>query len=451
MITFLASYRNQTLNADYANGSPTATLAASRDATHPATYFDASGVMQKTETSNVGRFNYGYYDTTGWHKWSDGDCGVMLEGASTNYLKQGIFAAGTGTATNWTITEDDTNNDTPSLVDVSSDFNIGTTVQSQMIVMTFSGDGSELTLKSDATAAASFAQNDIITVSVWVKGTITGLTLKLRFDEFDSSAVVGSSHAGSDIASSISSTAWRKFTYTATCADADCDNVKAIFEVAGIGAADAIDLQFTCAQLEKLRHVSSFIPTTSAALTRNAETLKYETSGNRTAAVESMVLKFAPEFAKTGSSNYPYIVSSDTKSREIYFDPISGDAFNVYSNRTDSGNSKVNTLGSPAWLANAELTLGYNMQHSSPYIACFWDGVADGSDETVDDFTSPDWGTYFWIGVKHDGNYPFFGTLKSISFFNEVLSDSDMLHYHTDDWHVARMTPNNGYWGSSGV
>ena len=104
--TFLADYGDESLDADYSRGSPTATFSASRDATHPATYFDSSGVMQKTETSNVGRFNYGYYDTSGYHAFTTS--GVLIEEACMNYLKTTIFDAdgnADGIADNWSISD----------------------------------------------------------------------------------------------------------------------------------------------------------------------------------------------------------------------------------------------------------------------------------------------------------------------------------------------------------
>ena len=42
--------------------------------------------------------------------------------------------------------------------------------------------------------------------------------------------------------------------------------------------------------IEKSPFATSAIPTTVAALTRNKEVLNYTTSGNRTAATESMVV-----------------------------------------------------------------------------------------------------------------------------------------------------------------
>ena len=101
-LLFYANYADGDLTADFALGSPTATFTASRDATHPATYFDANGVMQVTTTSNVGRFNSGFYDTSGFNLFTQ--AGVMIEGASTTFLTDSMFGRAIGAddwASNW--------------------------------------------------------------------------------------------------------------------------------------------------------------------------------------------------------------------------------------------------------------------------------------------------------------------------------------------------------------
>ena len=169
---FLADYNDSNLDADYSAGSPTATFAASRDATHPATYFDASGVMQKTTTANVGRFNYGYYDTTGWNKWSDGDCGVLLEGASTNYSRDSMFGRAIGDDiwdSHWGIITD---NDS-SIINISG-------AKERRIIYVFLGTESDwsTTLRQftgNSTFDASGA-NIEVTLSFWIRGDISGIT-----------------------------------------------------------------------------------------------------------------------------------------------------------------------------------------------------------------------------------------------------------------------------------
>src|SRR3990170_2256597 len=87
-LTFLKDYGNSNiLGADYAKGDGTSTYTASRSATNPATYIDANGTIQLVTTSNIPRYNSGYYDETGFHTVdSNGQRvrGLVIEGAGTN-------------------------------------------------------------------------------------------------------------------------------------------------------------------------------------------------------------------------------------------------------------------------------------------------------------------------------------------------------------------------------
>ena len=78
------------------------------------------------------------------------------------------------------------------------------------------------------------------------------------------------------------------------------------------------------------------------------------------------------------------------------------------------------------------MTLGYAIQHSSPYIAGYFNGVADGTNETSDDFIDPAWGTYFYVGVDGVGAGQLYGTIFSIAFFDRVLDSDEMLWAHNN-------------------
>lgn len=450
-MTFLADYKNEQLDADYSEGSPTATFVADRDATHPATYFDANGVMQKTTTANVGRFNYGYYDTTGWHKWSDGNCGVTIEGASTNYLAHSIFDAGETLATGWSDWHNTASAITYSLVDVSSTFNVGTTVQSQRMEYTGEAGDSGAQWSITNTLFEIVEQDDYLVLSVYVKGSIPDGIVKLLVTFADSEWGNETQQFSSDFAGSISSTEWRKFTFALqyTGITANAFNAQVTINIQDVDNAETIDIQVACFQLEKSTFATSFIPTTSGALTRNWETLKYPISGNRNVTAESMVVKLAPEFASNLVA-YAYISATDGDRRDTRFGGADNDV-DIFPNETDTAICRILDLVNENWTANTEMTLGHAVQHSSPYIAGYYDGVADGTNETTTDFADNTWGTYFWVGSNSSSLVQLNGTIFSIAFFNEVLSASDMLHYYNVGWSLASMTLNTGYWGSSGT
>ncbi len=233
---------------------------------------------------------------------------------------------------------------------------------------------------------------------------------------------------GADLAGSISSIEWRRFVLSTPTVDIDVDRISPRITISAINNTDTIDIQLANFQAEKLPFASSFIPTTAAALTRNAETLKYPTLGNRTANQEACVVKLAPEYPNNTAQAFK-ILDTDTKRRRFEFNSSSNDVW-IYANETDSAGSLVNTLINDTWTANTEMTLGYNIQHASPFIAVFFDGVADGTNETADDFINPAWGDSFYLGSDRLGAQQFFGTIKSIIFYNRVLNPTEHLALH---------------------
>lgn len=434
--TFLADYSKDTVDAQYSLGSAAATFATIRSATEPATYIDDGGVLQITTTSNEPRFAKGFYDATGFHVRE----GVLIEEARTNYIKQTIFATDTnadGIADNWSFNEDVTDPITTSLVDVTDTFNVGATVQSERITYTgVAGDTNKQTgFTSDSSAVGSFAQSDNVTVSMYLKGSVTTpLRIQFQIREYDAANVNGTNNA-TDVGDTdnLSATEWRRFSYSVALSDADVSRCRAGIQFINVNDGDVMDLQITCVQLEKARYATTFIPTTTAALTRNKETLKGVILDNRTAATEACVAKISPEFAN-GEMSFNHITDTDTKRRAFLFASITLNDVLIYSNVNDSINSVVPDIINNSWATNAALTLGYNIQKGiTPYVAGFYQGVADGTNDSTDDFTEPAWGTYFWIGIDNTETYNLNGIIQSIAFFNVVLTAEEHLWLHNNN------------------
>ena len=238
-LTFYGAYDSD-VDADYSLGSPTATFTADRDASHPATYCDASGVVQTTTTSNAPRYTKGYYDATGFHEAP----GLLLEGASTNYCLYSSAIA------SW------------SYVDVN------VTVASNTIV---SPDGTTNADRLTSIANSKEIRNIITdhsevawTASCFVKGTGTvNFIIKEAGGDYTTYAT-----------KSITLTSeWTRYFITGTKNDANNFSVNFNIDI-----ADTLDIWGV--QLEKASYPSSFIPTTTAALTRNAEALSGPVANN---------------------------------------------------------------------------------------------------------------------------------------------------------------------------
>ena len=201
-------------------------------------------------------------------------------------------------------------------------------------------------------------------------------------------------------------------------------------------SGENFDITITGVQIEKSTFATSFIPTTTAALTRNKETNKYEIAGNRTAATESCVVKLVIGAANSKPGDRG-IIDSDTKRRMAKFQS-NDDGIQAYPNFTDSSSSSVVDLINEFWTANTEFTIGFNFQHSSPFVAGFINGVADGTNDTDDDFTNPAWGTYWWLAGDNTGAEQLNGSIAGIARFNRLLSAAEHLFMHEKDWRTLR-------------
>ena len=429
-LTFYKNYEDLTtgqhvatdLDADFSIGSATATFTCDRSTSSPGTYIDDNGVIQLcSATDNTARVRGGYYDATGFHAQK----GLMVEGSGTNYLKQSIFATDTnsdGISDNWSKFE----NCAGATIETRVSDNTFNLSNHKVTRMQYAGNpadnNSSYILYSDNTDVGSFAQGDMVVVSVWIKGSTTAGNVVIGFREFDSSAVAGTTHYSSSILSSISSE-WKKFTYTLACEDADCDRVDFRIGISGdIDANETVDLYVSCPQLEKMPYATSFIPTTTAALTRGAETLKYALAGNRTVASESIFVKFSP-MGHALKNGVHYLSSTDIKDRKILAGGAGGWT-NCQPNATDS--SGCSTFTGDDFLSNISYVTTVTCSHNSPYVLSYTDGLANGLGDTSDDFTNNAWGTYFYIGSSSVSVSQIDGIIQSCAFYSDAKGAADV-------------------------
>ena len=160
------------------------------------------------------------------------------------------------------------------------------------------------------------------------------------------------------------------------------------------------------------------------ATTANDDVLKYLISGNRTAAQETIVIKFSVlsgNFANDGIERW--ITCSDTKVRG-FRKSTTGTAPAFRPNTDDSPAVVANASTVP--LLNTTYTFALVCQHSSPYAQVYLNGVSEGT-YTTGDFVNPAWGTNFYLGVYSDGSKQGNIVVTSISIFNRPLSASDLI------------------------
>lgn len=242
-LTFFKDYANKqaSLNADYSVGSPTATFTATRQATN-STYVDDDGVIRTANTA-VNRKN-NYYDSTGFHARS----GVLLEPAGTNYILQ---SSGFSTAS-W----DKTSATVPPVV---------TADQAIAPDGTLTADEIDLSTATDARVSQvnslNNTQNDnATTFSVWLKAKTSNGSIVLSGRKGDGTftdSVV-------DI-----TTSWARYKLSIPAVAGDSSSLVYV----GNRSVGGTCFNFYAwgAQLEIASDYSSYIPTTTAAVTRAAD------------------------------------------------------------------------------------------------------------------------------------------------------------------------------------
>ncbi len=300
-LTFYKRFQEGTneLVSPWSLGANKATFTASRGASNPATYIDASGVVQINTTSDTPRWTQGYYATNG--AFTAG-AGLLLEGASTNLLKYSIFSVDTntdGVADNWNAfdTTEGATFTTPTITDLCGI----TDCKSQRVQYTgVAADGNDdINLRADTTANGSIVQDDVVTASIWVKGNQSGLNnagllIQIR-NAADNSTLEIFATAGTGWRDTMSSTAWERYELTFTITHADAARARFLIVHTNVDDGDTLDIQYALPQLEIAAFPSSHIPTTTAALTRNHEALSYPVANNFVGGTDgTIVLVYRP-------------------------------------------------------------------------------------------------------------------------------------------------------------
>jgi hypothetical protein len=386
--TFIKDYQaTGTLTADYSVGSGTASYTANRDDGSVSTYVDASGVIQlQPAVDDTPRFQGGYYDATGFHAQR----GLMVEAGETNRATySGTPENAAWVKTNITADNDDAGSSSPDGVATSN--RLLATAANGTFVQAYPITG----------AAATY------TASCWLKRKTGTGTVNL-----------GAVEDGTGKAAKTITTEWTRHSVTATTDGDDAGKDPAFFLEL---ASDTDAVYIYGMQLEASPYMTSYIPCATAALTRNAEVLKYELAGNRTAATETIAIKFAPE--ANGSEVATGIASAlsdtDTKRRLFYAIAASTDKsviFPNFDNTSDRADAGVAIVKNTSYVLSASL----NNADVNPNTVIYVNGSSALSTDSNINFNSPGWGTYFYVGSSNDGANQLNGIIQSVAIFSDA-------------------------------
>lgn len=400
-LTFFKDYRPNasSLNADFSVGSNAATYTAARSESAPSMYTDSNGIIQLLTTADVRRWKGGYYDATGFHLQS----GEMIEAAGTNLFLCGLINSSVLADTDGFYIS------TTKYINVQYSNSGASTNSISTDSVSYGGRSIQIEITNAGTVGASDIMAGNSTTINLTNGTVYTLSFYAKASTNKTISVLSlNGDTGLNQTADIT-TSWARYSLTWTANATAGTNIRFY-----LGNNGLYTINFESIQLEASPYATSFIPTTIAALSRAPEVLKYETAGNRTAASETIYIKFALDWSAAEASGLNILMSTDTKNRMLQ----AQDNFRIRPNHTDSSacSADIATSTSGA-VKNTSYVFVGTLQHISPYAKVYFNG--NTAQETSDDFTNPSWGTYFYVGIQNDGSSGLLnGLIQSVAIYS---------------------------------
>lgn len=398
------------VDADYSAGSKVSTVTAVRGPSNPATYIDEDGRIQVTQASNKARITAGFYDTTGFVSRP----GILIEEAGKNLLVRTDGSSNDGTL--WTGWADAGNApvQTYSNVPVPELSAIpGATSQRVQVVV---GQNQLNYLYSDVSAAGSVAQNNKITLSFWARsqnGFTGGASADYNIGIQNSS---GADVQTFDALFSGITSSWKRFSFTHTVTHAGANKLYMAMFVYGVTAGTG-DLEIYGVQIEVKPYATSWIPTTTAALTRNYDHLTYPTEVG-----QSVFFKFSTEAATTSMT----ISLIDTDNGDGWMWSGFYDDGGIIWDWSSNGSAGNMTIYGTFPGQNVSVVGAFVRQTPSPYATMYQNGVSVGVDTDSPNGSSFDLGP-ITIGGSSDTTEHIDGIIQSVAIFSDAKNATDVL------------------------
>jgi hypothetical protein len=377
-----------------------------------ATYFNSSGVLT-TAASGAPRFDYNPSTLQ--------PLGLLVEESRTNSIRnntgQGAVAGTPGTApTNWSVGG--------ASVGLTREI-VGTGTENGITYIdvkysgTTTGAGARISQFEAITAVAAL-QNQTWTDSVWLKvaaGSTANVGFEHRVVGYDSSSnILESTNSAPAVTSSLT-----RFTATRTLTNAAIAYVSAYVAITyASGVAVDITLRIGLPQLEQGAFATSVIPTTTTALTRNAD-------------VASMTgTNFSSWYSASEGTVYVDVVSApvNTIAQQAWYlsDGTANNAMFLRRNTSGSPAAAVLVSASP----QGDISSGGAISGSATYKTAFAykanDLAISTNANTVGTDTSASIPTVdrLALGISVASTQSLNGTIRRLAFYPQRLANSQL-------------------------
>lgn len=397
--------------------SPVADWLATTQGDHYGNYYDLVGHNWATVSrSGSGKTIYDpttnhIYDVPanylGVNPRSDGKSGseAVVEESRTNYLTNSYGAANDGSkwTTNWSYSQSVTGTPTYSLVQGL----YSTTAQR----IQYSGNASDTGKAIEPlqkSALGSFSAGDNATFSYWVKGSLVNSSIRLYMYALDSS---GNTLGGVSPAATVSSN-FNQVTVTYSNLPTNTSCVE-VFVFIGVANNSIIDVTFDAVQLEKGAFATSYIPTTTTAVTRNADVVTVPTSSWSSSAGSIFVVAGQPGNKTTTRLTQDWYGAGG----RINTYQSGGNFYGSFQWTGNNANSHYATPGSGYYVGASTFAIGDNVT-----------GYVNGSGGTPTGTPGTPSGlqSLAYIGQGAGITYLYSGPIQRLTVYNSALSSSDV-------------------------
>jgi len=268
------------------------------------------------------------------------------------------------------------------------------------------GDSSTELLFEQFTPNGSFAVGESVTFSCWAKATNAGVESWIQVVAYGSD---GSYKGHVETQVTLTGT-FSRFTQTYSSLPTGTDHLRVDMKVGSVDSGDSIDLTFDAAQLEKGAFATSYIPTTTAAVTRSKDVVTVPTTGWNAAA--GTIVAVADVF--DNAVLYRSVVDATSGSNWLQMEVKYG----LGSSRAGNSGDILNMSG----------------HLSGPYVlAMQWDGpgvisyVSGNASTPSGSITPPStMASFAHIGSDANSNWNGNMSIQRVTVYSSALSSSDV-------------------------
>lgn len=403
--------------------SPVADWLATAQGDHYGNYYDLVSHGWATVTRSTPKTIYdpndgrihdvpaGYLAMNPWNAYQSGGRGsaAVVEEARTNYLLNSYGAAhgwvsgivGEPWTTGWVIPTDVIGTPVCSLVQ-----GIYGTTAMRIQYTGVAGDNGKYLYIAQNTATGTFAEGESAQASFWVKATHSGVNALAIIDARASN----NGALGNTIVNVASNGVWTRLSdvYSGLPASTSKTDLMVYFD--GIHEGDTIDITIDAAQLEKGSFATSYIPTTTAAATRNADMVTVPTTGWN-AAAGTIVAVAGP----AGGMNYASMLGAPDGSS--YMRRSASDSVVALVR----GDAYANHYSAP--LTGADVVAGtWVLGTGTDSVITYYNGNASAA--TTGALSAPAWPENMYIGQAWAAFWD--GPIQRAIVYSSALSSSDV-------------------------